>query len=99
MDADCFRLGFDVYSVGLVEAISRNLLKDEEKRPIVAELYKLNVYSAPGGLFKAHVDTPRSTSQFGSLVVCLPVEYEGGQLVVRHVDGKAIRYDWGRMNA
>lgn len=49
-----------------------------------AELYKLNVYSAPSGKFKPHVDTPRSGSQLGSLVVLLPVDHEGGQLVVRN---------------
>ena len=42
-----------------------------------AELYKLNIYSAPSGKFKAHVDTPRSKSQVGSLVVALPVEHKG----------------------
>ena len=47
------------------------------QRGVRAELYKLNVYSAPSGKFKAHVDTPRSEKQFGSLVVCLPVAHEG----------------------
>jgi hypothetical protein len=42
-----------------------------------AELYKLNVYSGPNGKFKAHVDTPRSKTQVGSLVVALPVEHTG----------------------
>jgi hypothetical protein len=40
-------------------------------------LYKLNVYSAPSGFFKAHVDTPRGETQYGSLVVSLPVDHEG----------------------
>lgn len=47
-----------------------------------AELYKLNVYSAPSGKFKAHVDTQRSENQIGSLVVCLPMSHEGSQLAV-----------------
>ena len=27
---------------------------------IYAELYKMNIYAAPGGCFKSHVDTPRA---------------------------------------
>lgn len=46
-------------------------------RGLRAELYKLNVYSGPTGMFKKHVDTPRSETLMGSLVVCLPVGFEG----------------------
>ena len=61
--------------------------------PIVqAELYSLNVYTA-GGHFKAHVDTPRGDNMFGSLVVCLPVPHQGGQLTVRH-GGEQRVFDW-----
>ncbi|KAI7207512.1 hypothetical protein KC333_g9411, partial [Hortaea werneckii] len=63
-------------------------------RGLRAELYKLNVYSGPGGVFKPHVDTPRSASQIGSLVVGLPVEFQGGELAVRHL-GVEIVHDWG----
>lgn len=52
------------------------------------------VYSSPSGKFKPHIDTPRGSTQFGSLVVCLPLEHEGGQLQVRH-KGKEVTYDWG----
>ena len=57
-----------------------------------AELYKLNIY-ARGGFFKAHVDTPRSERMFGSLVVCLPTQFTGGELIVRH-HKEEIKYDW-----
>ena len=57
-----------------------------------AELYKLNIY-ARGGFFKAHVDTPRSENMFGSLVVCLPTQFTGGELIVRH-HKEEIKYDW-----
>lgn len=60
---------------------------------IRAELYKLNVYSGPSGHFKAHVDTPRSNDQIGSLVVCLPSVHQGGQLEVRH-QGRSMKFDW-----
>ncbi|KAH0368867.1 hypothetical protein KCU65_g3789, partial [Aureobasidium melanogenum] len=60
---------------------------------IRAELYKLNIYSGPSGKFKAHVDTPRSETQIGSLVVCLPSGFEGGVLSVSH-QANTIKFDW-----
>lgn len=60
---------------------------------IRAELYKLNIYSGPSGRFKAHVDTPRGETQVGSLVVCLPSEFEGGVLSVSH-RANTVRFDW-----
>ncbi|KAI6792195.1 hypothetical protein KC335_g15783, partial [Hortaea werneckii] len=66
-------------------------------RGLRAELYKLNVYSGPGEVFRPHVDTPRNATQIGSLVVCLPVAFSGGELVVRH-QGQEIIHDWGRIN-
>ncbi len=50
---------------------------------IFAQLHKINVYS-PGGMFMEHTDTPTCAAQFGSLVVALPYEFEGGELVVTH---------------
>jgi len=38
----------------------------------------------PGSFFKAHVDTPRSEAMFGSLVIVLPTNHEGGSLTFRH---------------
>jgi hypothetical protein len=55
------------------------------------------MYSGPSGKFKAHVDTPRSPAQFGSLVVCLPLSFAGGALEVRH-KGKTVTFDWGSTN-
>jgi hypothetical protein len=52
------------------------------------------IYAAPSGHFKLHVNTPRSSSQFGSLVVCLPCDHEGGQLVVRYAQ-HSHTFDWG----
>lgn len=57
-------------------------------------LSRPKVYSGPSGKFKPHVDTPRGNSQIGSLVVCLPLLHEGGQLQIRH-KGEETTYDWG----
>jgi len=56
------------------------------------------IYDAPSGFFKPHVDTPRSKMQFGSLVVCLPCHHEGGELVVRHA-GHEVNFNWGSPSA
>ena len=76
------------------------LIPDEITTPIVPEiphlrckLYKLNIYGALGGHFKAHVDTPRSEQMFGSLVVCLPTCFSGGALVTRHHQ-QEVKCDW-----
>lgn len=46
-------------------------------------------------MFKPHVDTPRSESQLGSLVVSLPSDHEGGQLAVRNAGNEAL-FDWSK---
>lgn len=53
------------------------MVQMSKHRGLRAELYKLNIYSGPSGKFKAHVDTPRSEHQIGSLVVSLPTTFEG----------------------
>lgn len=89
LEASEFSTSFNPYDYGIVDAIAQALLPgiarpqlsgentNEQHWGVVAELYKLNVYSAPAGQFKPHVDTPRGFTQFGSLVVCLPNPHEG----------------------
>ncbi|KAF4445671.1 hypothetical protein F53441_10620 [Fusarium austroafricanum] len=97
IDADDFCTSFNPYEHGIVNTINQVLAQashsDARGLGVKAELYKLNVYSAPSGRFKPHVDTPRSDRQMGSLVVCLPVEHKGGELAVRH-GGREIVFDW-----
>lgn len=50
-----------------------------------AKLYKLLVYE-PGGFFVDHRDTEKVDGMVATLVVGLPAEGEGGELVVRHQD-------------
>ncbi|KAM6505592.1 hypothetical protein FSOLCH5_013767 [Fusarium solani] len=91
MEASCFATNFNPYDCGIVDVIGRKLLPSivragkqqaVDRWGVLAKLYKLNVYSAPSGMFKPHVDTPRGHTHFGSLVVALPTTYEGGQLRV-----------------
>ncbi|SPQ20420.1 395e13ec-bd05-4163-82fc-4c0ce8aa25bc [Thermothielavioides terrestris] len=99
LDPTRFSSTFNPYELGIVDTIAQTLLPSlrhsQQTRSVKAELYKLNasLYSGPSGKFKAHVDTPRSPTQFGSLVVCLPLEHRGGALEVRH-KGKTVTFDW-----
>ncbi|KAF8578575.1 hypothetical protein K439DRAFT_1663658 [Ramaria rubella] len=61
---------------------------------LVARLYKLNAY-ATGGFFKPHRDTPKSDRHIGTLVVVLPIPFEGGALLVSH-GGKQVQFDWSK---
>ena len=89
LDPDNFITSFQICSTPILQEIQSIV-------PTVvglkAELYKLNIY-ARGGFFKAHVDTPHSEKMFGSLVVCLPTQFTGGELIVRH-HKEEIKYDW-----
>ena len=53
-----------------------------------AELNNLLLYK-PGGHFKPHTDREKMDGMFGTLIVQLPSEFTGGDLVVRY-DGKEV---------
>ena len=89
LDPDCFTANFELANTTILGSIA-SIMADGAS--IRAELYKLNVYST-GGHFKAHVDTPRSSEMFGSLVVSLPSQFTGGALVTRH-QGHTVMFDW-----
>jgi hypothetical protein len=63
-----------------------------------AELYRVNIYG-PGDFFKEHKDTPQAgTGHFGSLVFCLPSQFEGGAFVIRDLtdeESTEVKFDWG----
>ena len=50
---------------------------------VEARLYKMLVYG-PGDFFVPHRDTEKEPGMFGTLVVTLPGEFTGGELVVQH---------------
>lgn len=88
LKADNFSLNVNPHTDGILAKIARMLFPTVEVE-IKAELYKLNMYTK-NGLFKAHQDTPRDNNQIGTLVLCLPTKFEGGQLRV-----KDEIFDWG----
>ena len=91
LEPNQFLSSFQLSDTDILREIRLILVPDVES--IRAELYKMNIYTAPNGCFKAHIDTPRGGNMFGSLVVCLPSQFSGGALVTRH-NGQEITYDW-----
>ncbi|GBE85341.1 hypothetical protein BKA93DRAFT_735463 [Sparassis latifolia] len=83
LDTSAFSMQFHAGDAGLLEAVKTDLMEAQRQRPIRAELYKLNVYG-PKSFFKSHVDTPRSETMFGSLVVVFRTPHKGGALALRH---------------
>ncbi|EIN13084.1 hypothetical protein PUNSTDRAFT_131307, partial [Punctularia strigosozonata HHB-11173 SS5] len=76
-------------SSGLLTTIAAHL---GLKYPLTARLAKLNIYPQ-GGFFKAHQDTARGENHLGTITLCLPSSFTGGDLVVRKGD-REIVYDW-----
>ena len=94
LDPNRFLTSFHPCGTKLLGELQNIMMPDMcSSKHVRADLYKLNIYSGPGGHFKAHVDTPRSSEMFGSLVVCLPTQFTGGELVTHH-KGQEIRFDW-----
>lgn len=62
--------------------------------PVEAQFYKLLMYDK-GGFFLAHRDTEKASGMFATLVIVLPGESEGGELVIRH-DGREKVFDLRR---
>lgn len=52
---------------------------------ISAQLYKLLVYDT-GAFFKPHRDTEKIDGMFGTLLIVLPSQHSGGELVLRHAE-------------
>ena len=109
LDNTQFCTTFDPHSAGILDAISQIMVSGVARSGlngandaksnwgVIAELYKLNAYSAPSGKFKSHVDTPRGPAHFGSLVVCLPSAHQGGQLRVAHKNQELL-YDFSNVD-
>ncbi|EFC42675.1 type IIB DNA topoisomerase [Naegleria gruberi] len=68
---------------GLVDNEIRDGLGISKHLRLSANLYKLLVYEE-GGHFQFHKDSEKEERMFGTLVVQLPSEYSGGEIIVRH---------------
>ncbi|PLN86495.1 hypothetical protein BDW42DRAFT_158595 [Aspergillus taichungensis] len=101
LDPTQFLTSFHPADFGIIESVEKILLPNIginvnsplHRRKLTWELYKLNVYSGPSGVFQKHVDTPRAANQIASLVVCLPCSFKGGILHVQH-NNREVEFDW-----
>ena len=53
--------------------------------PVEAQFYKLLVYDE-GSFFVGHRDTEKAPGMFATLIIVLPGDYRGGELVLQHKD-------------
>ncbi len=61
---------------------------------VTASLYKLLIYEK-GDFFLPHKDSEKEKGMFGTLVVCLPSEHTGGELIIRF-DGRTEIVDFSK---
>jgi predicted 2-oxoglutarate/Fe(II)-dependent dioxygenase YbiX len=73
---------------GIVAMAAEGLGVEE---PVEAEFYKLLIYET-GSFFVSHRDTEKSPGMFATLVIVLPSDSAGGELVVRHKE-RSVRFD------
>ncbi|KAJ1439319.1 hypothetical protein B484DRAFT_391861 [Ochromonadaceae sp. CCMP2298] len=71
-------LGVSLDTSKVLEEIRLSLVPHSSQ--IDAALHKVNVYTAD--LLKPHQDPPRDDRCFGTLIVCLPIPFGGGQLLL-----------------
>ena len=56
---------------------------DMDKNCLDAELYKFLIYEEDG-FFLPHQDSEKADNMLATLVICLPSQHEGGELVISH---------------
>ncbi|MCB9585280.1 MAG: hypothetical protein H6718_07775 [Polyangiaceae bacterium] len=82
--------GFDGALRQILSEIHKSLCPHDSAPPN-AHLHSLNVYRH-GGHFVAHKDTPRDPGVLGTLVVCLPLHFSGGRLIIGQES--TTTFDW-----
>ncbi|KAF2166753.1 hypothetical protein M409DRAFT_54543 [Zasmidium cellare ATCC 36951] len=103
LSSDDFLTSFCPYNTGIVDVVQQIMLPygllKEGDRGIRAELCELAICSAPCGPSKTHLSPDRSDKLIGRLIVALPVEHQGGGLVVRRGGEEIEReqvFDWSQ---
>lgn len=67
----------------LLDIVYRELALNCGRQHVVPELYKLLLYEE-GAFFRSHQDSEKTPGMFGTLVVSLPSEHQGGAVVLKH---------------
>ena len=79
------------WAAGLDQLVQRVSLDLGVGTPAVPELYKLLIYDE-GSFFVSHRDSEKSAGMFATLIIALPSEHSGGELLVRH-GSREVRLD------
>jgi len=91
VDAGRVRIGGRYWEQELARVLERVTVGLGVSGRVRAELYKLLVYDA-GSFFVVHRDTEKAPGMFATLVLVLPCDYQGGELLIRH-KGQEARLD------
>ncbi|KAK4506729.1 hypothetical protein PRZ48_000462 [Zasmidium cellare] len=81
----------------IVESVAEDLGIVGGSKNVRAELYKMLLYEK-GAMFKPHQDTEKVDGMFGTLIICLPSEHEGGTVCLQH-GNKRERLNTGAISA
>ena len=87
---DSFFCNFDPNNYNIIDKIQTNMGEIACNIKFVKD--KLNIYST-GGHFKTHKDTPRSSDMIGTLVICFPSPFTGGDLVLHTEPHTIFQFD------
>src|SRR5205085_11593341 len=90
LDSSRVRIGGRHWDKTLAELVADAALGLGASEPVAADFYKLLVYDA-GSFFVDHRDTEKAPGMFATLVIALPSEHSGCELVVRHL-GREVRF-------
>lgn len=88
----------------ILPGVSTHLQNQLGHRKISANLCRLNVsspqtYSASSSNFVERIDPPEVPYQIGSLLVCLPSPFKGGNMLVQNHDKKVVEFEWNSRSA
>lgn len=91
LESNEYFTNFDIENTEIIDKISKTLTDDK----FTLKRDKLNVYEK-NGFFKMHKDTPKNKNMIGTLIICFPSEFTGGDLVL-YTEEKKI-FDWSKLS-
>lgn len=99
IDASCIQIKNPIWNEGLNKLLERIVDELGCYREISAKLNKLSIFK-PGSGLKRHKETSTEKSnQMGYLIIQLPSDYEGGELIVHNNDMTSTIHDFGIKNS
>ena len=91
LGSDVLTTSFQLSATAILSEIESLMIQNHYIR---AEFCKLDVYTTGNkSHYESHADNTCSREMLGTLIVCLPTEFEGGNLKVRN-NGKMVEFKW-----